>query len=321
MSLKNRHTTIGLIIISLLLIINSIVVIRFFTDDEFKEVTYAQASLDDCENIVSTKVANLNEQEIIDSANNKDTVKNTNEIKNTRSNNNDIILINTNDEKNIPNTKNEKKIINTQKNIEQSDIPMQVIESDTTEENVVPMQVSEVKTPSSRSSFSRKSTEKTKSVELNKPQTEPHVEEQPTKTSDTVATTPSIPANQTSIGTIEIPATSVNLPILKKVSVAGMEVATCYLYSTGSINEYGTTIIVGHNYCNGKLFSNNKKLKIGDKVYITANGVRKEYTIYDKFITTDEDISYLEKNTSNEAQIALSTCTDNEQKRLVILAK
>lgn len=131
-----------------------------------------------------------------------------------------------------------------------------------------------------------------------------------------------IPVNPNSLGTISIPKTGINLPILKSVTVSGMETAVCYLYSTGSLNKSGTTIIVGHNYRNGKLFSNNKNLQIGDSIYITtSDGNKVQYTVYEKITTDDEDLSYLDKNTTGEAQIALSTCADNDIDRLVILAK
>lgn len=130
------------------------------------------------------------------------------------------------------------------------------------------------------------------------------------------------PVNSNALGTISIPKTGVNLPILKSVTVSGMESAVCYLYSTGSLNKSGTTIIVGHNYRNGKLFSNNKNLQIGDSIYITtSDGNKVQYTVYEKITTDDEDLSYLDRNTTGEAQIALSTCADNDIDRLVILAK
>lgn len=259
MSLKNRHTTIELLaIIIILIFIDSFVVVRFFTDDKLKEVTISQASLLNYENTISTQIAKLEEsekyvfqEETQQNGNVEDVYQDTNEV-------------------------SEHKI-----------------------------------SPSSRSSVERQKIEEPSQTNTKQ------ISEKKENTSSS-----KIPAGQTSIGTISIPKTNVNLPILKTVTVDGMEVATCFLYSTGSLNKSGTTIIVGHNYCNGKLFSNNKKLKVGDKIYITTSkGNKREYTIYDKFITTDDDLSYLERNTNNKAQIALSTCTDDEENRLVILAK
>ena len=169
---------------------------------------------------------------------------------------------------------------------------------------------------SSRSATERKTTQSTTTDQSTQVISEP--EPQPVQQAENTQTT----TNPDSIGTIYIPKTGVNLPILKKVTVSGMEVATCYLYSTGSLNKSGTTIIVGHNYRNGKLFSNNKNLQIGDVIYVTtSDGNQVQYTVYDKIITSEEDLSYLDKNTTGQAQIALSTCADNNVDRLVILAK
>lgn len=125
-----------------------------------------------------------------------------------------------------------------------------------------------------------------------------------------------------SIGTITIPKTNVDLPIFDSITNSNMNTGTCFLYSTGSLNKSGTTIIVGHNYQNGKLFSNNDNLQIGDVIYITLlDGSSYYYTVYDKIYTTPEDLSYLDKNTSNQPEIALSSCTDNEEGRIIILAR
>lgn len=123
------------------------------------------------------------------------------------------------------------------------------------------------------------------------------------------------------IGKIEIPKTGVNIPILSKVTVKGMEIAPCMLYSTGALNKNGNNLIVGHNYRNGTIFSNNKKLQIGDKIYITTlDGKRVEYTIYNKFVVNSEEVDYFMKE-SEKPEITLSTCTDDEEQRLIIMAK
>ena len=126
----------------------------------------------------------------------------------------------------------------------------------------------------------------------------------------------------TTVGMIEIPITGLNIPILSNVTVKGMEIAPCLLYKTGELNEIGNSLIVGHNYRNGTIFSNNNNLNIGDKIYITnLDGLKKEYTIYNKLITTPEETSYIKKDTDNKSEIILSSCTDDDVKRIVILAR
>jgi len=84
----------------------------------------------------------------------------------------------------------------------------------------------------------------------------------------------------------------------------------------------GNTIITGHNYRNGRLFSNNNSISTGDKIYITTvDNVRKEYTVYDKFLTTPEDASFYIRDTSNGPEITLSSCSDDDTQRVIILAK
>lgn len=122
------------------------------------------------------------------------------------------------------------------------------------------------------------------------------------------------------IGKISIPKTGVNQPIMSSVTAKGMEIAPCFLFSTGKLNQKGNTLIVGHNYNN--IFTNNKKLQIGDKIIVTTiDGKTVEYTIYKKFETNPEDLDYVIDDSTNEPKIMLSTCTSNDNVRLVIMAK
>ncbi len=123
------------------------------------------------------------------------------------------------------------------------------------------------------------------------------------------------------IGTIQIPKTKVKYPIVDSTSPNAMEVAIVMLYGPG-LNQEGNTVIVGHNYRNGGFFGNNKKLENGDKIYITdIQGNKVEYTIYNKYITSDSDFSYATRLINGKREISLSTCTNDSSKRLVIWAK
>lgn len=123
-------------------------------------------------------------------------------------------------------------------------------------------------------------------------------------------------------GKITIPKTGVDTPFLSGVTVEGMEQAPCLLYKAGEINVSGNTFIVGHNYRNGTLFSNNNNLEIEDKIIITAmDGTSREYTIYDKFTTTAEDVGYLKREIGEIPEITLQCCTDDDENRLIILAR
>lgn len=125
------------------------------------------------------------------------------------------------------------------------------------------------------------------------------------------------------LGTMEIPATNFKYPVLEKVTKKSIETAVAVLYPPGTeLNKPGNTVIIGHNYRNGLFFSNNKKLNIGDKIYITDNdGNKITYTIYNKFETTPEETSFYQRDTGGIPEVTLSTCTDDSSARLIICAK
>ena len=129
----------------------------------------------------------------------------------------------------------------------------------------------------------------------------------------------------TTVGTMEIPAINFSYPIIDSISKSAIENSVAVLYPQGgeSINQPGNTVIIGHNYRNGVFFSNNKKLKVGDKIYVKDyRGVKLTYTIYNKFETNDQDTSFYQRETNGKAELTLSTCTDaSNDRRLIILAK
>ena len=125
------------------------------------------------------------------------------------------------------------------------------------------------------------------------------------------------------VGYIKIEKTKVEYPILLDVSPGALETAVGVLYPTNpNLNQPGITVIIGHNYRNGKFFSNNKKLEIGDKIRITdLTGKTLIYSIYEISVLPETNTEYITRERGNNIEIALSTCTDDGQDRLVILAR
>ena len=122
-------------------------------------------------------------------------------------------------------------------------------------------------------------------------------------------------------GRIQIPAIDLDYPVLSQAGKKEIEVAVGIQYGPG-LNQHGNTIIAGHNYRNGLFFSNNKKLQIGDSIYITDNsGTKVKYVIYNKYETTPEDTDYWLRDTGGAREISLTTCTDDSKARLIIWAK
>ena len=122
------------------------------------------------------------------------------------------------------------------------------------------------------------------------------------------------------IGSIKIPKTGIEYPILERQTTRALELAITKLHGVG-LNEIGNVTLTGHNYRNGLFFSNNKKLTNGDKVYITDNnGTTITYIIYNMYYTTPDDASYMTRDTNGKREISLSTCSDDSATRLIILA-
>lgn len=129
----------------------------------------------------------------------------------------------------------------------------------------------------------------------------------------------------TVIGTIAIPKTGVNYPVLEDPpTVKNLEVAVAALYPQhAELNKPGNVVIVGHNYRNGLFFSNNKKLTNGDKIYITdLNKNRVIYTIYEVSLADKNDTSFYNRDTDGKMEITLSTCTDaSNDQRIIVKAR
>ena len=125
------------------------------------------------------------------------------------------------------------------------------------------------------------------------------------------------------IGYIEIPSINIKYPILEKETVESLEQSVAVRYpDAAKLNEVGNVVIAGHNYRNGMFFSNLKKVSTGDKIKITdVNGRTLVYTVYEKYETTPEDVSYITRNVGENIEITLVTCTDNSEARIIVKAK
>ena len=70
------------------------------------------------------------------------------------------------------------------------------------------------------------------------------------------------------------------------------------------------------------MFSNLKKLKIGDKLFVSDREIGKvEYEIFKIDTVLPEDISCLDAVTENQKEVTLITCTSDSKKRIIIKAK
>lgn len=124
------------------------------------------------------------------------------------------------------------------------------------------------------------------------------------------------------IGTIEIPSINLKYPILEQLSKKSLETSVVLLYTSNGINKEGNTVIIGHNYRNGTMFSKIKKLENGDIIYVTdTSGKKVKYTVYNVYRTSGSDSEYMTRNTNGKREISLSTCTDDSKARTIVVAK
>lgn len=123
------------------------------------------------------------------------------------------------------------------------------------------------------------------------------------------------------LGTIQIPKINLKYPILAKVTPKSLKTSVAWLYGPG-LNEIGNNVIIGHNYRNGTMFSNVKKLENGNAIYITdTNGRKVKYVVYKIYRTSGDDATYMTRNTNGKREISLSTCTDDSKARTVVWAR
>lgn len=123
------------------------------------------------------------------------------------------------------------------------------------------------------------------------------------------------------MGTIRIPKTGIEYPVLGKLTTRSLEIAVAIARGPG-LNEVGNTVIFGHNYRNGLFFSDNDKLGNGDKIYITDKyGREMTYEVYNIYQTTQSDATYFTRDTEGRREISLQTCTDDGNNRIIIWAK
>ena len=127
------------------------------------------------------------------------------------------------------------------------------------------------------------------------------------------------------VGTIRIPRTGINYPILERGTERSLDTALAVMWPENPeqrLNNPGNVVIMGHNYRDGRFFSNNFMLREGDRIYVTDNSGRTiAYEVYEIFETTPEDTSYITRNTNGQTEITLTTCTDDAVRRTIIQAR
>lgn len=123
------------------------------------------------------------------------------------------------------------------------------------------------------------------------------------------------------IGKIEIPKINLTTYILSETNKESLDKSVTKLCGP-KINGIGNVCITGHNYNKENMFSNLKKLEIGDSIFVTdTNGNKIEYLVYDKYKVYPKETECLSQNTEGEREVTLITCTGGAIKRLIVKAR
>ncbi len=117
------------------------------------------------------------------------------------------------------------------------------------------------------------------------------------------------------IGTIRIPKTEQEYPIIGKWSYKLLKISICR-YTGPNVNENGNLVLIGHNYKSGAHFGNLKTLSVGDEIYLTARGsdLAVRYEIYN-IVDIDSDDFAAVKKYKGDSGLTLLTCTAGGQQR------
>ena len=116
------------------------------------------------------------------------------------------------------------------------------------------------------------------------------------------------------LGRIVIEKIDLDYIIFNDYSEELLKISICKL-----LENKGNITLIGHNYDNGKFFSDINKLENDDKISIFMDNVEYKYIVYDKYEVFEEDLSPLEGN--NIQEITLITCNNFNKMRLIIKAK
>lgn len=122
------------------------------------------------------------------------------------------------------------------------------------------------------------------------------------------------------VGIINIPKLKIEFPILDKTNDETMKVSVTKFWGN-NVNDIGNFTIAGHNNLDGTMFSNTKKLNIGDEIELTdLSGKTLKYEIFNKYVIDPNDVSCTKSVYENQREVTLITCTNGRLNRLVIKA-
>ena len=122
------------------------------------------------------------------------------------------------------------------------------------------------------------------------------------------------------IGRLDIPKIKLTTYILNETTKDTLNKSVTK-FCGPEINKVGNFCITGHNYRKQNMFSNLRKLEVGDEFSITDMYERSiSYKIYSITQVDPSNVQCLEQETGGEREVTLITCTIGALKRLIIKA-
>lgn len=118
---------------------------------------------------------------------------------------------------------------------------------------------------------------------------------------------------------IEIPRIGLSYPVFNTLNEELLKISPCKFYGN-NLDENGNICIAGHNYDNGKFFSNIYILEPNDEIYIYYNNIKYIYNVISNYEVEANDLSPIFNYDNDRKNLTLVTCNNLNDKRIVITA-
>jgi LPXTG-site transpeptidase (sortase) family protein len=119
---------------------------------------------------------------------------------------------------------------------------------------------------------------------------------------------------------LDIAVLDLHLPVLSQSTEEALKVSVC-CYAGPDPGGEGNLVVTGHNYRSGAHFGRLDQLKKGDAVLVTGtNGKTCPYVVYKLEHIKPDDVEALQ-NTEYDRELALLTCEDSGNGRLLVRCK
>ena len=119
--------------------------------------------------------------------------------------------------------------------------------------------------------------------------------------------------------TIEIPKIGLSYPVFNTLNEELLRISPCKFYGNNFENS-DNICIAGHNYDNGKFFSNISLLKPNDEIYIYYNNKKFTYIVTSNYEVEANDLSPIFNYDKNQKLLTLVTCNNFNNNRIIIAA-